>query len=117
MPRGGWSGAVRFCEPWSDQPACILFIATDAAGEVQGVQRVNIDCQGRKLGKSSRGDFAETGAVVRLPGPAEGPFLLAEGPKPACQSGLLQALNMDHSRRPVPSRSAARPASYYLPRR
>lgn len=80
-PALGWPESVRFLSPWSDQPAAVAFVATDPTGKVCGVQRVNVDAQARKITKRSRGAFAETNAVVRLPGDAGGTLLIAEGPE------------------------------------
>lgn len=80
-PAGGWPDAVRFLDAWSDQLSAIAFIATDASGKICGLQRVSLDKHGRKISKKSRGAFAETGAVVRLPGLSDGPLLIAEGPE------------------------------------
>ena len=81
-PSMGWPDAVRF-----HAPTCSLILAaTDAAGAVQAVQRVNLSPDGRKAEgtadrpvKVTNGVLA--GAVVRLPGDPAGPLLLAEGPE------------------------------------
>src|SRR4051812_28687494 len=80
-PAAGWPDAVRFLDAWNDMPPAAVFIATDDAGQVCGVQKVEIDGQAKKIRKISRGAFAATGAVVRLPGPATGPLLIGEGPE------------------------------------
>jgi putative DNA primase/helicase len=87
-PTAGWPACVRWMAPWRDIPGSVVFVATDAADKVYGVQRVLIDAAGRNVrddaGKNvkvSRGLFREHAAVVRLPGAADGPLLLAEGPE------------------------------------
>ncbi|MFL5252951.1 MAG: toprim domain-containing protein [Rhodopila sp.] len=80
-PAAGWPDAVRFLDAWNDMPPAAVFIATDDAGQVCGVQKVEIDGQAKKIRKISRGAFAGTGAVVRLPGPATGPLVIGEGPE------------------------------------
>ena len=87
-PADGWPAAIRWLAPWKNGHGSVVFLATDAASELCGVQRVLVDAEGSnvkdehgKNRKISRGAFREYGAVVRLPGATDGPLLLAEGPE------------------------------------
>ncbi len=73
---------------WHPGRRAVVFIATDAAGEVRGVQLVHVLDDGAKrltddgrAMKISHGVF--DGAAVRLPGEASALLLLAEGPETA----------------------------------
>ncbi len=86
-PAGGWSGAVR----WHPGYRALVLVATRADGTVQRVQRVHLGMSGEKASVEEieqRGlpavkvtNGPQAGAVVRLPGDAAGPLLLAEGPE------------------------------------
>jgi hypothetical protein len=90
-PADGWPGAVRF-HPTS---RALVLVATDDGGAVRAVQRVYLTPDARKIDAAevkARGlpgakqtNGVMRGAVVRLPGPANGPLLLAEG----AETGLL----------------------------
>lgn len=89
-PSNGWPEAVRYHR----ESRSLLLIGTDNNGEVRFVQRVYLTADARKISpeeaearnlpapKTTNGLM--TGAYVRLPGPADGALMLAEGP----ESGL-----------------------------
>ncbi len=88
-PDAGWPAAVR----WHPGHRALLVVATDGAGAVQSVQRVHLTRDGTKIGDAERGErnlravkisngvFSGVGVAVRLPGRADGPLLVAEGPE------------------------------------
>jgi len=83
----GWPDAIRF-HPGHH---ALVAIATDASDVVRAVQRIHLAKQDTKIDqaeverrklpavKVTNGTLA--GAAVRLPGPADGPLLLCEGPE------------------------------------
>lgn len=83
----GWPDAIRF-HPGHH---ALVAIATDASGVVRAVQRIHLTKQDTKIDqaeverrnlpavKATNGTMA--GVAVRLPGPADGPLLLCEGPE------------------------------------
>lgn len=83
--RGPDGGEIRRDYPTA---GALILAATDPGGIVCGVQRIYLTdaaqnvrvAAGGKI-KRSFGVFRDAGAVVRLPGPADGPLLLAEGPE------------------------------------
>lgn len=85
----GWPDAIRF----HPKHRALVAIATTADETVQAVQRVHLDAEGAKVGPAEMAardikavkqtNGALEGAAVRLPGPADGPLLLAEGPETA----------------------------------
>ncbi|OYV35121.1 MAG: hypothetical protein B7Z80_19310 [Rhodospirillales bacterium 20-64-7] len=86
-PSDGWPDAVRYHR----QSQSLLLIGTDRNGEVRFVQRVYLTADARKISpeeaearnlpapKATNGVM--DGAYVRLPGLADGPLMLAEGPE------------------------------------
>ncbi len=90
-PASGWpQSAVRFHATTNS----LIVAATTADGEVQAVQRVRLTADGHKVAgtpanptKITNGVLA--GAIVRLPGDAAGPVIVAEGPESglSCWSG------------------------------
>jgi len=86
-PATGWPDAVR----WHSGYRALVLVATRADGTVQRIQRVHLGASGGKVTDEEveqRGLLAtkvtngpQAGAVVRLPGDAAGPLLLAEGPE------------------------------------
>jgi len=86
-PAGGWPAVVR----WHPGYCALVLVATRADGTVQRIQRVHLGASGGKASVEEveqRGLAAvkvtnglQAGAVVRLPGDAAGPLLLAEGPE------------------------------------
>jgi len=86
-PATGWPDAVR----WHPGYRALVLVATRADGTVQRTQRVHLGVSGGKVSVEEveqRGLVAvkvtngpQAGAVVRLPGDAAGPLLLAEGPE------------------------------------
>jgi putative DNA primase/helicase len=86
-PATGWPDAVR----WHSGYRALVLVATRADGTVQRIQRVHLGASGGKATDEEveqRGLLAtkvtngsQAGAVVRLPGDAAGPLLLAEGPE------------------------------------
>ena len=86
-PSGGWPEAVRFHEG----SRALILAGTHASGSVRFVQRVYLTPDGQKISddelqmrglpaaKLSNGVMQ--GAIVRFPGPVDGPLLLAEGPE------------------------------------
>ncbi len=88
-PATGWPDAVR----WHPGYRALVLVATLADGTVQRIQRVHLGASGGKASVEEveqRGLVAvkvtngpQAGAVVRLPGNAAGPLLLAEGPETA----------------------------------
>ena len=89
-PVGGWPAAVR----WHPRLHALVMVATLADGTVQRLQRVHLGPNGAKMDpaemeqrryqavKMTNGPQVG-GAVVRLPGDAVGPLLVAEGPETA----------------------------------
>jgi putative DNA primase/helicase len=100
-PDGGWPDIVRFLPEriingyelddagttiWRETAGALLMPATLSDGTLRAVQRVYLDANaanllfsnGHKI-KLTRGPLK--GAVARLPGPSDGPLLLAEGPE------------------------------------
>jgi putative DNA primase/helicase len=82
VPLRGWPARARFHRGTRS----LILAATDAAGTVRAVQMVRLTPSARAAKRSdgskiklSRGALA--GVAVRLPGPADGPLLLAEGPE------------------------------------
>ena len=77
-PAMGWPESVRY-RPYDNS---LIFAATDAEGVVRATQRVFLTAGAQKVdGKPKLTNGVTAGAVVRLPGPADGPLLLAEGPE------------------------------------
>ncbi len=86
-PATGWPDAVR----WHPGYRALVLVATRADGTVQRIQRIHLGASGGKVSVEEveqRGLVAvkvtngpQAGAVVRLPGDAAGPLLLAEGPE------------------------------------
>ncbi len=86
-PAGGWPAVVR----WHPGYRALVLVATRADGTVQRTQRVHLSSLSGKVSieeVEQRGLIAvkvtngpQAGAVVRLPGDAAGPLLLAEGPE------------------------------------
>ena len=81
-PASGWPDAVRF----HASSRSLILAGTDSAGGVRFVQRVRLTADGRKIDGGGAVHVKETsgvmaGAFVRLPGPADGPLLTAEGPE------------------------------------
>ncbi len=86
-PAAGWPDAVR----WHAGYRALVVVATRADGTAQRIQRVHLGASGGKASVEEveqRGLAAvkvtngpQAGAVVRLPGDAAGPLLLAEGPE------------------------------------
>jgi len=86
-PASGWPAVVR----WHPSYRALVLVATRADGTVQRIQRVHLGASGGKASVEEveqRGLVAvkvtngsQAGAVVRLPGDAAGPLLLAEGPE------------------------------------
>jgi len=86
-PAGGWPAVVR----WHPGYRALVLVATRTDGMVQRIQRVHLGASGGKVSVEEveqRGLVAvkvtngpQAGAVVRLPGDAAGPLLLAEGPE------------------------------------
>jgi putative DNA primase/helicase len=79
-PAEGWPDNTRF---HADTRALIV-AATTADGSVQAVQRVHLTGDARKAEATEGRPTKRTngllaGAAVRLPGPADGPLLIAEG--------------------------------------
>jgi phage/plasmid primase-like uncharacterized protein len=82
IPLQGWPAAIRF-----HRGTCSLIVAaTTEGGTVRAVQMVRLTLSGQVAKRSdgskiklSRGSLA--GVAVRLPGPIDGPLLLAEGPE------------------------------------
>jgi putative DNA primase/helicase len=96
LPSTGWPDSVAFlrankvtvAETEYSTAGAVMVCATDAAGAVCAVQRIYLDANGGNLRdaagnkiKLTSGSLRETGAVVRLPGAADGQLLLAEGPE------------------------------------
>lgn len=80
-PAAGWPDALRF----HHRRNALVVVATDAAGEVRGVQLVHLAADGTKRpeepGRPTKQSFGlMDGAAVHLPGEG-GPLLLAEGPE------------------------------------
>lgn len=85
----GWPNAIRF----HSGHRAFVAVATDASGAVRAVQRIHLTKQDTKIDqaeverrklpavKVTNGTLAD--AAVRLPGPADGPLLLCEGPETA----------------------------------
>jgi putative DNA primase/helicase len=80
-PATGWPDAtVRY----HSGTASLILAGTDTLGEVSFVQRVRLTIDAQKgAGTSKLTDGVMAGAFVRLPGPTDGPLLLAEGPETA----------------------------------
>jgi len=86
-PATGWPDVVR----WHPGYRALVLVATRVDGTVQRIQRVHLGASGGKASVEEveqRGLVAvkvtngpQAGAVVRLPGDAAGPLLLAEGPE------------------------------------
>lgn len=81
-PVQGWPDAVRFHRASQS----LIVVATTIDGEVRAVQRVRLSLGGTKATatpdqptKTTNGVLA--GAMMRLPGDATGPLVLAEGPE------------------------------------
>ena len=96
-PAGGWPAVLRFLAESSvrlpggqvrETAGALLAAATLPDGTIQAVQLVHLDAAGENL---RRDDEKRTkikltygvldGAAVRLPGPADGPLIVAEGPE------------------------------------
>jgi putative DNA primase/helicase len=113
-PADGWPDSIAFWpadgvtigvgKEQRKYPAAgaLMVSATDDSGAVCAVQRIYLDAggcnvrdsAGNKI-KRSTGALRGTGAVVRLPGPVDGPLLLAEGP----ETGLSLWLATGHETR------------------
>lgn len=105
-PADGWPSVVRY-HPAS---GALIVAGTDDAGIVQFVHRVYLTVDGHKVSgsqpKLTNGLMA--GAVVRLPGSASSPLLLAEelrpvypyGLQPDTRSGALSGRSRDTHLRP-----------------
>ena len=81
-PPHGWPDAVRF----HAGSRALIVAGTDTAGSVRFVQRIRLTAEGSKIEASPGLPVKQTngvvsGATVRLPGSADGPVLLAEGPE------------------------------------
>ena len=81
-PADGWPDAFRF-HPWTN---ALIVAATALDGSVQAIERVFLTADGRKAEATPERPSKQTngvlhGAVVRLPGSADGPLMLAEGPE------------------------------------
>jgi putative DNA primase/helicase len=80
-PATGWPNAVV---RYHAGTASLILAGTCAMGEVRFVQRVRLTIDGRKADGTPKLTFGVmNGAFVRLPGPTNGPLLLAEGPETA----------------------------------
>lgn len=90
----GWPTSIRFHPRYQS----LVAVATDADGAVQAVQQVYLTADGAKAPGTPERPTKRTngvlkdGAVVRLPGPADGPLLLAEGP----ETGLAARSSSGH---------------------
>jgi hypothetical protein len=77
-PAEDWPDAVGF----HAESRSLILAGTNADGLVQFVQRVFLTVDGTKVpGRVKQTNGVMAGAFVRLPGPAAGPVLLAEGPE------------------------------------
>ncbi len=98
-PAGGWPACLRFLpdrtvtlpvEGWPklETAGAMVLVATLPDGTVTGGQRVYLTADAGNL-RAAAGDKVKLsigvldGAAARLPGPAAGPLLLAEGPETA----------------------------------
>jgi putative DNA primase/helicase len=80
-PATGWPDAVI---RYHSGTASLILAGTDTFGEVRFVQRIRLTIDGRKAGRTPKLTFGVmANAFVRLPGPTDGPLLLAEGPETA----------------------------------
>ena len=80
-PATGWPDAVV---RYHSGTASLILAGTDTFGEVRFVQRIRLTIDGRKAGRTPKLTFGVMAhAFVRLPGPTDGPLLLAEGPETA----------------------------------
>jgi len=84
VPLETYPSCIRF-DPVKE---AVVFALTLEDDTVQAIQSVYLDSEGRKtqrgwhkLEKESTGP--QTGALVRLPGPQDGPYCIAEGPETA----------------------------------
>jgi putative DNA primase/helicase len=84
-----WPGCVRYHRP----SGSLLVIATNDEGKVRAIQKVHLTDRGKKvsdeevtrrrLGAIKITNGVRHGAAVKLPGPADRPLLLCEGPETA----------------------------------
>jgi putative DNA primase/helicase len=80
-PATGWPDAVI---RYHQGTASLILAGTNTLGEVRFVQRVRLTIGAQKLaGTPKLTHGVMDGAFVRLPGPTDGPLLLAEGPETA----------------------------------
>jgi putative DNA primase/helicase len=80
-PATGWPNAVI---RYHAGTASLILAGTCAMGEVRFVQRIRLTIDGRKADGTPKLTFGVmANAFVRLPGPTDGPLLLAEGPETA----------------------------------
>lgn len=82
VPLHGWPGQVRFHR----NTRSLILAATTADDTVRAVQMVRLTPSARVVQREDGGKLKITrgtlsGVAVRLPGPADGPLLLAEGPE------------------------------------
>lgn len=86
-PAAGWSASIQY----HPVHRALVAIATAPDGTVRAVQRVHLGENAGKVGEDERAarrlpaikvtNGVTIGAVVRLPGDATGPLLIAEGPE------------------------------------
>jgi putative DNA primase/helicase len=80
-PATGWPDAVV---RYHSGTASLILVGTDTFGEVGFVQRVRLTIDAQKIARTSKlTNGVMANAFVRLPGPTDGPLLLAEGPETA----------------------------------